>query len=138
MPMRQSPSTPGQNSHPTLFQDPLLTGFVHAPKSLREGTLVTCAACRLYPRSTSAKSPHHTRQLSLTFDLSCMCPKSSPIPSIEYHSQDIVHSIGEKPSSNDFDSPCRADTLKEKSNEVAGNVLGSRVYHVAIAVAVGD
>jgi len=67
-----------------------------------------------------------------------MCPKSSPIPSIEYHSQDIVHSIGEKPSSNDFDSPCRADTLKEKSNEVAGNVLGSRVYHVAIAVAVGD
>ena len=65
-----------------------------------------------------------------------MCPKSSPIPSDEYHSQDIVHSLEEKPPSTDCDSPCRADTLKERSNEVAGKVLGSRVRHVAFAGAV--
>jgi len=93
-------------------------------------------AYRLYPRSTSAKNPHHSRQLSLTFDLSCMGPKSSPIPSDEYHSQDLVHGIGEKLSSTDCDGPCRADTPKERSNEVAGKVIGSRVRHVAFAGAV--
>jgi hypothetical protein len=81
-----------------LFQDPILTWFVLAPKSLG-GTLETVAAYQLYPRSTSAKNPHHSRQLSRTFDLSCMGLKSSPIPSDEYHSQDLVHGIGEKPSS---------------------------------------
>jgi len=64
-----------------------------------------------------------------------MCPKSFPIPLDKYHSQDIVHGIGEIPSSNDCDSPCRANTPKERSNEVAGKV-SSRVRHVAITVAV--
>jgi len=119
-----------------LFLNPLLTWFVLAPKSLQGGTLEAGASYRLYPRSTSAKNPHHLRQLSLTFDLSCMGPKSSPIPSDEYHSQDLVHGIGEKPSSTDSDSPCRADTPKERSHEVGGKVIGSRVCHVAFAVAV--
>jgi len=136
--MRRSPTTPVKAHTQHLFQDPLLTWFVLAPKSLRGGTLETGAAYRLYPRSTSAKNPHHSRQLSLTFDLSCMGPKSSPIPSDEYHSQDLVHGIGEKPSSTDCDSPCRADTPKERSNEVAGKVIGSRVRHVAFAGAVND
>jgi len=48
-----------------------------------------------------------------------MRPKSSSIPSDEYHSQDIVHGIGEKPSSTDCGSPCRADTPKE----MCGGVL---------------
>jgi len=63
-----------------------------------------------------------------------MGPKSSPIPSDEYHSQDLVHGIGEKPSSTDCDGPCRAHTPKE----VAGKVIGSRVHHVALAAAVSD
>jgi len=67
-----------------------------------------------------------------------MCPKSSPIPSVEYHLKDIVHGIGEKPLSTDCESHCRVDTPKERSNEVAVMVIGSRVRHVAIAVAVGD
>ena len=67
-----------------------------------------------------------------------MGPKSSPIPSDEYHSQDLVHGIGEKLSSTDCDGPCRADTPKERSNEVAGKVIGSRVQHVAFAGAVSD
>ena len=121
-----------------LFQDPLLTWFVLPPKYLRGGTLDTCAACRLYPRSTSAKNPHLSRQLSLTIDLSCMGTKSSPIPSDEYHSQDLVHGIGEKPSSTDCDSPCRADTPNERFNRVAGKVIGSRMRHVAFAVVVSD
>ena len=70
--MRRSPTTPSQSSHSTLISDPLLTWFVLAPKSLQGGTLETGAAYRLYSRSTSAKNPHHSRQLSLTFDLSCM------------------------------------------------------------------
>jgi len=102
-----------------LFQDPLLTWFVLAPESLRlrGGTLETGAAYQLYPRRTSAKNPHHSQQLSLTFDLSCMGPKSSPIPSDEYHSHDLVHGKGDKPSSTDCDGPCRADTPKERSND---------------------
>jgi len=78
-----------------VFQDPLLTWFVLPPKYLRGGTLDTGAAYWLYPRSISPKNPHLSRQLSLTFDLSCMGTKSSPIPSDEYHSQDLVHDIGE-------------------------------------------
>ena len=62
-----------------------------------------------------------------------MGPKSSPIPLDEYHSQDLVHGIGEKPSSTDCDGPCRADTPKERSNEVAGKVIISHVRHVAFA-----
>ena len=65
-----------------------------------------------------------------------MCPKSFPIPIDKYHSQDIVHGVGEKPSSNDCDSPRRADTPKERSNEVAGKVISSCVRQVAITVAV--
>ena len=67
-----------------------------------------------------------------------MGPKSSQIPSDEYHSQDLVHGIGEKPLSTDCDGPCRTDTLKERSNEVAGKVIGSRLRHVAFAGAVSD
>jgi len=78
-----------------LFQVPLLTWFVLAPNSIRGGTLEAGTAYQLYPRSTSAKNPHLPRQLSLTFDLSCMGPKSSLIPSDKYHSQDLVHGIGE-------------------------------------------
>ena len=49
------------------------------------------------------KPLHHARQLSLTFGLSCMCPKSSTmIPSVEYHLHDIVCSIGQKPSSTEY------------------------------------
>ena len=99
-----------------LFQDPLLTWFVLAPKSPRR-TLKTCTAYRLYPRSTSAKNAHHSWQLFLTFDLFCMCLESSPFLSDEYQSQDIVHGIWEKPSSTDCDGPCRADTPKERSND---------------------
>jgi len=55
-----------------------------------------------------------------------MCPKSSAISSDKYHSQDIVHGMEEKLSSTDCGSPCRMDTLKERSNEVAGKVIGSR------------
>jgi len=55
------------------------------------------------------KNPHHTRQLSLSLDLPCMCPNSTPksflIPWVEYHLQDIVHSIGEKPSSTETGPP---------------------------------
>ena len=80
----------------------------------------------------------HDNLTILTFDLSCMGPKSSPIPSDEYHSQDLVHGIGEKPSSTDCDGPCRAHTPKERSNEVAGKVISSRVHHVALAAAVSD
>jgi len=136
--MHQSPTAPDQNVDSTLFEDLLLTWFERALKSLREGTPVICAACRLYPKSTPTKNPHHTRQLSLTFDVSSMCPQSYPIPWIEYHSRDIVHSIKEKPLSTDCDSPGRADTPKERCNEVAGKVIGSRVRHVAIAVAVSE
>ena len=39
------------------------------PKSLRAGTLKTCTAYDLYPRSTSVKNLHHSRQLSLNFRL---------------------------------------------------------------------
>jgi len=67
-----------------------------------------------------------------------MGPKSSLVPLDEYHSQDLVHGIGEKPSSTDCDGPCRTDTPKERSNEVAGKVIGSRVRHVAFAGAVSD
>jgi len=67
-----------------------------------------------------------------------MGSKSSPIPSDKYHSQDLVHGIGEKPSSTDYDGPCRADTLKERSNEVVGKVIGNRVRHGAFAGAVSD
>jgi len=67
-----------------------------------------------------------------------MGPKSSPIPSDEYHPQNLVHGIGENPSSTDCDCPCRADTPKERSNEVAGKVIGSRVRHVAFAGVVSD
>ena len=133
--LRQHP-VKAHNRH--LFQDPLLPWFVLDSNSLRGGTLETGAAYRLYPRSTSAKNPHHSRQLSLTFDLSCMCLKSSPIPSDEYQSQDIVHGIGEKPSSTDCDGPCRADTPNERFNRVAGKVIGSRMRHVAFAVVVSD
>jgi len=133
--LRRSPTTPGQSSHPTLFQDPLPTRFVRVLKSLREGTLTSCAACRLYPSSTSAKPPHHTRQLSVTFDLSCM-PVSQVFPSsisrISFTRHCAYHR-GE-PVVNYCHSFCRADTLKEWSNEVAGKVLGSCVRHVAIAV----
>ena len=56
-----------------------------------------------------------------------MCPKSSPIPLFEYHSYNIVRiiacNIGEKPPSTDCDNPCRADTPKERSNEVAGKIM---------------
>jgi len=54
-----------------------------------------------------------------------MGPKSSPIPSDEHHSQDLVYGIGpgEKPSSTVCVSPCRADSPKEKSNEVAGRLI---------------
>ena len=83
------------------FQDPLLTWFVLAPKSVWGGTLEAGAAYRLYPKSTSAKNPHHSRQLSLIFDVSCMGPKSFPITSDEYHSQDLVHGIEEKLLSTD-------------------------------------
>ena len=81
----------------------------------------TCAVYWLYPRSTSAKNLHHSQQLLLTFDLSCMCPKSSAISSDKYHSQDIVHGMEEKLSSTDCGSPCRMDTLKERFYEVAGS-----------------
>jgi len=67
-----------------------------------------------------------------------MGPKSSPIPSDEYHSQDLVHGIGEKPSSTNCGGPCRADTPKERFNKVAGKVIGSRVRHVAFSGAVSD
>jgi len=67
-----------------------------------------------------------------------MCLKSSSIPSIEYHSQDIVNSAVEKPLPTDCDSPCNADTPKKRSNEVAGKIIWSRVRHVAIIVAVSD
>jgi len=74
-----------------------------------------------------------------------MGPKSSPILSDECHSQDLVHGIGpgEKPSSTDCVSPCRANSQKEKSNEVAGRLIvvafiGSRVRHVAFAVTISD
>jgi len=103
-----------------LFQNPLMASFVLALKSLGGGTLEAGAAYQLYPKSTSPKNLHHSRQLSLTFDSSCIGPKSSPIPLDEYHSQDFIHGIGENLSSTDCDSPCRADTAKEKSNEVAG------------------
>ena len=91
-----------------LFQDPLLTWFVLAPESLRlrGGTLETGAAYQLYPRRTSAKNPHHSQQLSLTFNLSCMgpnlsCmgPKTCPIPLDKYHC------IAKKLSSTCFHSP---------------------------------
>ena len=64
----------------------------------------------------------------------------SPHPSAsdEYHPQDLVHGIGEKPSSTDYDGPCRADTPKERFNEVAGKVFSSRVRHVAFTVAIID
>ena len=39
-PMCRSPTTPGQSSRPMLFQDPLLTWFVRAAKSFREGTVI--------------------------------------------------------------------------------------------------
>jgi len=77
--------TSSQSVDPILFHRPTADSFCNVPKSLREGTLVTqCTACRLYPRCTSesAKTPHHTRQLSLMLDLSCMCPESFPIPLI--------------------------------------------------------
>ena len=135
--------TPGQSSHSTLISRPTTDLCLYLlPKSLRGGTLEAGAVYWLYPRSPSAKNPYHSPQLSLTFDLSCMGPISSPIPSDEYHSQDLVHGIGENPSSPDCDShgPCRADTpsLKERPTEVAGKVIGSRVRHVAFAVAVSD
>jgi hypothetical protein len=121
-----------------LFQDPLLPWFVLDSNSLRGGTLETGAAYRLYPRSTSAKNPHHSPQLSLTFDLFCIGLKSSRIPLDKYYLHDLVHGIGEKPSSTDCDGPCRVDTPKEMSKEVAGEVIGSRVRHVAFAGAVTD
>ena len=67
-----------------------------------------------------------------------MGPKSSPIPLDEYHSQDLVHGIVDKPSSTDCDGPRRADIPKERSNEVAGKVIGSRVRHVTFTGAVSD
>jgi len=67
-----------------------------------------------------------------------MGPKSSPIPSDEYHSQDLVHGIGEKLSSAVCGGPCRADTTKEKPNQMAGKVISSRVCHVAFSGAVSD
>jgi len=96
--MRRSPTTPGQSSHPTLISGPTFDLVCTCSKISPRRTLETSAAYRLYPRSTSAKNPHHSRQLSLTFDSSCMGPKSSPIPLDKYHSQDLVHGIGEKPA----------------------------------------
>ena len=138
--MRRLPTTAGQSSHPTLISGPTSDSawFVLAPKSLRGGTLETGATYQLHPKITSGQNPHHLRQLSLRFDLSSMGPKSSQIPLGEYHSQDLVHGIGEKPLSTDCDDPCRADTLREMSNEVAGKVINSRVRHVAFAGAVSD
>jgi len=96
--MRRSPTKPGQSSHPTLISGPTSDLVCTCSKISPRRDLKAGAASQLYPRSTSAKNPHYSRQLSLTFDLSCMGPKSSPIPSDEYHSQDLVHAIGEKPS----------------------------------------
>jgi len=62
------------------------------------------------PKKHLTKNPHHYNYLYL--DVSCMGPKSSPIPSDEYHSHDLVHGIREKPSSTDCDGPCRAGTPK--------------------------
>jgi len=68
-------------------------------RTRRDSGSMRSLAYRLYPRSISAnflKNLHHSRPLSLIFDLSCMGPKSSPILSDEHHSQDLVHGIGEK------------------------------------------
>jgi len=118
-----------------LFQDPLRLGLYLLQDLSEEGLWK-----QAQPISCTQEAPQlrtritHDNLTILTFDLSCMGSKSSPIPSDEYHSQDLVHGIGEKPSSTDCDGPCRAHTPKE----VAGKVIGSRVHHVALAAAVSD
>jgi len=52
---------------------------------------------RLERRRGSERARSRCRQKSTC--PACQCLKSSPAPSVEYHSQDIVHIIGENPSS---------------------------------------
>jgi len=97
--MHQTPTTPGQSSHPKFFSGPT-SDLVCTRSKISPRRDLGNRRYKLYPKNTSAKNPHHSRQLSLSFDLSCMGPKSSQIiPSDEYLSQDLVHGIGEKPSS---------------------------------------
>jgi len=62
-----------------LFQDPLLTWFVLAPKSLRGGPWKQAQLIGCTQEAPQLRT-HITHDNSLTFDSSCMGPKSSPIP----------------------------------------------------------
>jgi len=67
-----------------LFQDPLLTWFVLATKSLRGGTPDAGAAYRLYPRSTSPRT-HITTTISIS-------TYPAWVPSLpQFHRMNIIH-----------------------------------------------
>jgi len=117
-----------------LFQHPLLT-WLYLFQNLSEEGLWKHAQ----PIGCTQEAPQLRTRITQTniSNFRLILHGSQVFPnSIGYHSHDLVHSTGKKPSSTGCDSPCRADTPTERSNEVAGKVISSRVRHVASAVSV--